>query len=153
MKITRKLYLILFAAVSLFSLIGCSNNPSPSTISSPVTTTTPVAAATTPTVASNNAPGVSFTADPNPIKVCDGSKLGITNLYWKAPGVKNVEIHVNAPDGPLMARGGAEGKAQTQKWVTNGMVFYLQDGSGTNTTTAQHTIATLTVNLLTQDCP
>jgi hypothetical protein len=110
-------------------------------------------ATTSPMTAASLAPGVSFTADPNPIKVCDGSGLGVTSLYWKTPGIRSVEIHVNTPDGPLLARGHAEGKGQTQKWVTNGMVFYLQDMTGVDKAPAQRTIGTLTVNLTTEGCP
>lgn len=134
--------LVLVITVSLLSFAGCSNNPP-----------APPAAATSPAAAASTAPGVSFTADPNPIKVCDGSGLGVTSLYWKTPAIKEVEIHINAPDGPLLARGGAEGKGQTQKWVANGMVFYLQDTTGMDKTLAERTIGTLTVHLTTEGCP
>lgn len=152
MKQAMNSVLVLVIAIGLLSLAGCSNNP-PATAPPATTPATAVSPAAAPTTANSNAPGVSFTADPNPIKVCDGSNLGIANLQWKTPGVKEVEIHVNSPDGPLMARGGAEGQGPTHKWVTNGMVFYLQDMTGMNKTPAQRTIATLTVNLTTAGCP
>ena len=66
--------------------------------------------------------------DPNPIRVCDGSGLGQTTISWDAPGVSSIEVHINTPTGPLMARG-ESGSKQTGKWVTDGMIFILMDGS------------------------
>jgi hypothetical protein len=103
--------------------------------------------------ASKSRPGVAFTATPSPIRVCDGSGLGVTALSWKAPNATVTEVHVNAPDGPLLARAGAEGKTTTHKWVTEAMVFYLQDVSGGAKPTAANTIGTVTVNLTTDGCP
>jgi len=66
--------------------------------------------------------------DPDPIQVCDGSGLGQTTISWDAPGVSSIEVHINTPTGPLMARG-ESGSKQTGKWVTDGMIFILMDGS------------------------
>ena len=92
----------------LLWLVVCSDKPTASKVSdSGPTVATNLTTPQRP-VESKTAKGVTFTADPNPIKVCDGSGLGITTLAWKAPGVGVAEIHVNAPDGPLLARGGYE---------------------------------------------
>jgi hypothetical protein len=82
----------------------------------------------------------SFTADPNPLVSFDS---GVTTLSWAAPTATSVEIHVSSPDGPLFAGGSAAGSAVTGPWVTNGMVFYLQDVSGGKPLTADNTLAML----------
>lgn len=119
----------------------------------PADSAQPVPSTTPPIAASKSVPRVNFSADPNPIRVCDGSGLGITALSWQAPGVAATEVHVNAPDGPLLARAGAEGKATTHKWVTEAMVFYLQDVSGGAHPAAANTIGIVTVSLTTNGCP
>jgi len=151
-KLTNRI-LILFVTIILLWLAACSDRPGASTASSggPTPATTPATAQSA--VASNTAKGVTFTAAPNPIKVCDGSGLGITTLTWNAPGVGMTEIHVGAPDGPLFNRSTIDGSATTGKWVTNATVFYLQDVSDRAKPTAVNTIGTLTVNLTMAGCP
>jgi hypothetical protein len=89
-----------------------------------------------------------FQAFPNPIEVTDGSGLGQTTLYIKAPfDVRFVEVHVGAPDGALVSYTSAVAAIPTGKWVTDGMVFYLQDASWDGPhTTSDFTLATVTVN-------
>jgi hypothetical protein len=87
-------------------------------------------------------PMPSLTADPNPIVVADPDTLGQTTLTWNAPGYDNVEVHVNAADGPKLAGGGPTGTAATGRWVTDGTVFYLT-GAPTG-----ETLATVTVRVL-----
>jgi hypothetical protein len=103
------------------------------------------APATQPSATTQAQPTVVFRADPNPIHVCDGTEVGVTTLHWQAPGVETTQIHVNTPDGPTLAAGGATGTSQTGKWVTPSMTFYLQNTSGGKPLTAAHTLATLTV--------
>jgi hypothetical protein len=67
-----------------------------------------------------------LTANPNPIKVCDGSGSGVTTVSWTVSSTGAVEVHINGPDGPLFSRAGGDGQSTTGKWVTDGMVFYLQ---------------------------
>lgn len=67
-----------------------------------------------------------FWADPKVIQVCDG-ELGETTLHWKVMARTTVEVHVEQPDGPLFAQGGAEGSARTGRWVRDGMWFFLTD--------------------------
>ncbi len=75
-------------------------------------------------------PRATFTAAPNPVIVTDGTKLGVTKLTWNTTATKFVEIHVGKPDGPLLCQGYSTGSCDTGKWVTDGMIFYLQDSSG-----------------------
>ena len=68
-------------------------------------------------------------ANPNPIQVCDRFSLGATTLAWETTARGAVEVRVNAANGPLLCRGDAVGRCSTGVWVTDGMVFYLQDVS------------------------
>jgi hypothetical protein len=61
-------------------------------------------------------------ATPNPIRVCDGTGLGVTSFSWTGSGV--FQVRVTSPTGPILYQGSAN-SATTGKWVTNGMVFYL----------------------------
>ena len=88
-----------------------------------------------------------ITADPNPVRVSDRSGLGVTTLSWTSEGVEMVEVRVGAPDGPLFSRSGPVGQAQTGQWVSDGMIFYLQDVSGGLPLTSAHTLATVTVKV------
>src|SRR5437870_3439409 len=95
----RVFYILTF---SLLAISGCSS-PAPKN-----------AGASLPPSTSKNA---TITADPNPIQVCDGSGTGITKLNWTSVGPALVEVHVNSPNGDLLARTGANGTASTGKWV------------------------------------
>jgi len=133
-------YPLLFVlTVSLLAMAGCSR-PTPSNASAPAA----------PSTGAKNA---SITAEPNPIKVCDGSGTGITKLTWTSVGPGVVEMHVSSPNGDLLARTGANGTATTAKWVTNGMIFYLQDVSGGKSLTPENTLATFTAKVTSSGCP
>jgi hypothetical protein len=58
-----------------------------------------------------------------------------------------VEIHVNAPDGPLFARGPAVGNATVTGWVADGTTFYLQDVTRQKPLTLLNTLGTVTMHL------
>jgi hypothetical protein len=92
--------------------------------------------------------GASFQASPNPVIVTAGAGLGSTTFYWSAPSATTVEIHVGAPDGPLFAQGGTQGSATASGWVSDGLMFYLQDVSGGKPLTPANTLATLQTHLL-----
>jgi uncharacterized protein (TIGR03437 family) len=95
-----------------------------------------------------NQPQVSFQAGSNPILLPPGTPYGATTFYWSAPGsVVTAEVHVGAPDGPLVSRGPNVGNGQTGQWVTDGMVFYLQDVTKGKALTPDNTLATLTVHV------
>ena len=124
--------------LSLLVISGCSS-PTPKN-----------AGASLPPSTSKNA---TIMADPNPIQVCDSSGTGITKLTWTSVGPAVVEMHVNSPNGDLFARTGANGTATTAKWVTNGMIFYLQDVTGEKSLTPENTLATFTAKVTSAGCP
>jgi glucose/arabinose dehydrogenase len=106
------------------------------------------------TVGITNAIG-SISANPNPALAADGSGLAATTLSWSSTGTSVVEVHVNAPNGPLFgSTGPGPASGTTDKWVVNGMVFYLQNVSNGKPLTSSNTLATVTVavknNLLPQ---
>src|SRR5277367_5839889 len=114
--------IFLLAVTIALTLIGCGKSGSEETSNS--AGQTPAASVVVPN------PRATFTADPNPVTVTDGTKLGITKLTWNTTATKFAEIHVGKPDGPLLCQGRDTGSCDTQKWVTDGMVFYLQDSAG-----------------------
>jgi hypothetical protein len=90
-------------------------------------------------------PAASLTATPNPIEVSTGVTVGTTNIAWDAPLAQTVEIHVGSPCGTLFAAGGSKGSAETGAWVSNGLMFYLQDTTGGKPLTSANTLATVNV--------
>jgi hypothetical protein len=110
---------------------------------------TPQFTISTQTVASiGTAPNTSFQATENPVLVLPGTQFAATNLYWSAPNwVLAVEVHVNAPDGPLVAQGTNIGSVTTGSWVTDGTVFYLQDVTKSKPLTWANNLGTVTVHL------
>lgn len=159
MNILATRILMLIITVMLLLSVACSDKTNdstasssgPSAVASPATASPATSAQ--PIVPDHTAKGVIFMANPNPIKVCDGSIYGITTVTWNAPGAKTVEVHVGAPDGAMPARGGPEGYVTTHKWVGEGTVFYLQDVSDGAKPSAANTIGTVTVHLTTAGCP
>jgi hypothetical protein len=92
--------------------------------------------------------GVSFQASPNPVIVTAGAGLGSATFYWSAPSASTVEIHIGSPNGPLFAQGGTQGSATASGWVSDGLMFYLQDVSGGKTLIPTNTLATVQMHLL-----
>jgi hypothetical protein len=95
---------------------------------------------------------VTFFAEPNPIVVTDGTRLGETTLFVSTTLSRFVEIHVDRPDGTLVARffsidATNSGVANPGKWISNGMKFYLQDVSAGKTLDSRNTLATLAVKV------
>ena len=78
----------------------------------------------------------SIVANPNPILVTDGSGIGVTTISFDAPGVNYTQVYVGVT---LFCAGGASGSCLTGKWVTNGSVFTLKNGS-TGATLASVTV-------------
>jgi hypothetical protein len=97
--------------------------------------------AETPGAAAQPAARAELVANPSHIAQPDHSGLGSTQLTWRAPAGRAVEIHVCSPRGTLLASGGSTGQAATQKWVTNGMQFFLQDVTGGKPLTSENTLA------------
>ncbi len=88
-----------------------------------------------------------LSADPNPIQVCDGSGVGETTLEWESDGSSVTEIRIGSPGGQLFVQSNINGSVRTGKWVTNGMEFYLVNG------TSQAVLASETVFHSQQGCP
>jgi cytochrome c551/c552 len=88
-----------------------------------------------------------LTANPNPIPVAAGARVGQTTISWSAPDAQFIEIHLDSPNGPLFTLEGNRGSLQTGVWVGEGAMFYLQDVSGGKPLTADYTLATLVVHL------
>src|SRR5271157_2318515 len=128
----------LLAITIVLTLIGCGKSGSDeSSAGAGQTPTSSVAVAN---------PRATFTADPNPATVSDGTKLGVTKLTWNTTATKSVEIHVGKPEGPLLCRGTSTGSCDTGKWVTDGMIFFLQDSAG-NVTDSSATLAAVRVQV------
>lgn len=87
-------------------------------------------------------------AAPNPIQVAERFAVGTTTLQWEATGAEAIEVHVDAPDGPLLSRGDPAGSATTGPWVTDGMAFYLQDVSGGLPLTQANTLDAVKVRVI-----
>ena len=88
-----------------------------------------------------------LTASPNPATASTGTIDAVVTLTWNAPLATTIEIHVGTPTGPLFTRDGNSGSMTTGAWVTNGMVFYLQDVSNGRALNSDGTLATLTVTV------
>lgn len=144
-------FLLLLTGLCLSACSGGSTNPANNQSSgSPAATS----GAATASNKSPRIPNVIFTASPNPIKICDGSQYGVTNVTHEAPGVSTVEVRVGQVDGGLLAHTiGAKITSTTGKWVHDGLVLYLQDVSDGKTLTPENTLATLTLRVTTEGCP
>jgi hypothetical protein len=91
-------------------------------------------------------------ASPEPIVVCDDSRLGVTTLTWSSRQGTQIEIRVGAPDGALFAKPSQDGASQTGKWVADRTVFFMQDVTGGKPLTAENTIATAVVRVTSEGC-
>jgi hypothetical protein len=90
-------------------------------------------------------PQTSFTI--SPVIVPAGVSLGSATLTWNAPSANVTEVHVGAPDGPLFTRSNSSGTAATAAWVSNGLIFYLQDTTGGKALAPENTLALATAQL------
>jgi hypothetical protein len=148
------LTIVLLVIVS--AIAGCSTKQNPQSVASqsnvpPPASSGPVAALPLPPLP----PGkhAAITADPNPIKVCDGSGLGVTHIRFKIePPVGAVDVRIDSPAGPQFASKGESARVPTGKWVTDGMVFYLQDTTGGKSLTPENTLDTVTLKVTTDGC-
>ncbi len=90
--------------------------------------------------------GATLTASPNPASTTPGVGAQVT-LTWSAPSATVIEIHVGSPSGPLFTHNVNSGSMETGNWVTDGLVFYLQDVSLGQALTSAYTLATVTVTV------
>ena len=93
----------------------------------------------------------SIKADPNPVLVSDchpsHRPRGLTTLVWTSKGVDEVEVHLDAPDGPLLEPGERSETGSVRRWVEDGHTFYLQDVSGGKPLVATHTLDMVRVTI------
>jgi hypothetical protein len=96
--------------------------------------------------------GVEFSADPNPIPVCDASGTGVTTLRWNAPCPPGsfLEVRVGGVNGKVFARVAGRSEAPTGKWVSPGLAFSLL--RGTTVDGERVVLAELTVRHTTNGC-
>ncbi len=85
-------------------------------------------------------------ARPNPIAINDGTGLGQTMLHWRTSS-PSLEIHVDAPDGPLLLQGRGSGSVETGKWVRDGTRFFLHETDGESVPGPKRTLASITVGV------
>jgi 2-polyprenyl-3-methyl-5-hydroxy-6-metoxy-1,4-benzoquinol methylase len=84
-------------------------------------------------------------AEPNPFRA-DSQGQGCTTLTWMTYAAERVEVHVDAPDGPIFSRTGPGiFSEKTGLWVRDGTKFYLQDVSRSLPLTPENTIAVVTL--------
>jgi glucose/arabinose dehydrogenase len=92
----------------------------------------------------------SITANPNPIRVSDGSGKGATTLFWSSGQTNQVEVRLGAPGGQLIARSGAGSFSQlTNKSIRDGTKIFLQDVSNNQPLTRNYTLDAVTLHLTT----
>jgi hypothetical protein len=92
----------------------------------------------------------SLRAQPERIVDTEGVGLGATELVWTISPPRQCEVHIGAPDGKLFAVASTSGSSKTEKWVRDGMKFYLQDVSGGRTLTPENTLAEVTLRVSTR---
>jgi hypothetical protein len=137
MAFSRQRILTAFLPVTLaLTMIGCGKTGSDEKASEPP----PVPAAVAH-------PRADFKADPNPITAVDRNRLGVTKLTWNTSATKGAEVHVGKPDGALLCAGHETGSCTTGQWVSDGMVFYLQDSGAVKPTDASATLAVVTAKV------
>jgi SAM-dependent methyltransferase len=86
-------------------------------------------------------PTGSIKAEPNPFQT-DSHGLGRTTVSWMSYATSEVEVRVDAPDGPVFSRSGAGSSSrETDLWVRDGTTFYLQNVSGGLPLVPENTIA------------
>jgi hypothetical protein len=154
-EVVRSILLIL-VAVCIPSLSGCGNDHTANTNTASSNTksnATPASNAPATSYRAKSGATGTITANPNPIRVCDGSGLGVTNISWNFSGAKMAQVRVGSPSGGLLTTAGGPGTTATGKWVGAGSTFYLQDISNGQEPSADNTIAAVTVNVTTQGCP
>ena len=84
---------------------------------------------------------------PDPILVSPGQIVGSATVSWNTGGPSAAQIRVGSTNGALLGTVGEMGSTQTGPWVSNGLVFYLEDTSGKVLATATAHLATSTIAL------
>ena len=90
-------------------------------------------------------PTGSITVEPNPFQA-DSDGLGQATVSWMTYGTSKVEVHVDAPDGPVFTRTGpGRFSHETGHWIRDGMRFYLQNVSDGLALSPENTMAIVTL--------
>ncbi|MCI0602239.1 glycosyltransferase family 2 protein [bacterium] len=90
----------------------------------------------------------SITAQPNPIQISDNSGVGRTTLTWNSRGAKKVEVHVDTAYGQIFDQTGPSGSKATENWVSDHMIFLLQDVSDHLPLTSANTLSKVIVKVI-----
>jgi 6-phosphogluconolactonase len=96
-----------------------------------------------PQVGVTSKPGVSVSVFTNPVYITDGTSNTRASFAWNAPSVRQVDVRVNAPDGASLGLFANAFGVTTEKWVTDGTVFYLQEAG--RPLTRDNTLGTVTI--------
>jgi hypothetical protein len=149
MTTRMRVFVLLISVSSVMAMSSCSQRPNQSTSSNTEANKNATMEAPEKKTKATGA----ITANPNPIKVCDGTGTGVTTLTWMATGATLVEVRMGSPDGAVFAQTGPGGGTKiTGKWVGNGAVAYLQDASDGKPPTSDYTIATVILLVSTEGC-
>ncbi len=89
-----------------------------------------------------------ISAHPNPIEISDNSGVGKTTLSWISRDTEKVEVHVDLPDGQIFHRTGPSGSKSTENWVSDHMIFLLQDVSNNLPLTSANTLSKVVVKVI-----
>jgi glucose/arabinose dehydrogenase len=91
----------------------------------------------------------SITANPDPIRVSDGSGEGATTLFWSSGQTNKVEVRLGAPGGQLIARSGSGSFSQlTSKSLRDGTKIFLQDRSNNQPLTRNYKLDAVTLHVI-----
>jgi hypothetical protein len=74
--------------------------------------------------------------------------FGKTRLVWRTERTTRLEVHVDAPDGRLLAYSQGSGDVLTGPWVSDGMTFFLQDLSDTAAPAGELTLDRVVVHVV-----
>lgn len=87
-----------------------------------------------------------LTVTPAPVPVCDKTGAGVGTVSWTVQGAKNVEVHLDKPDGPLFAADNkSTGTQKTGPWLKKDLELFLQDTDNNYPRDANYTLAKVTV--------
>lgn len=89
--------------------------------------------------------GVSVSVFTNPVYITDGTSNTRASFAWNAPAVRQVDVRVNAPDGVSLGLFANAFGVTTEKWVTDGTVFFIQEAG--KPLTRENTLGTVTMTV------
>lgn len=88
-----------------------------------------------------------ISAFPNPAPPSiPNPEMSAVMLLWTSSLTDAVEVRVGTPDGPLVSSA-PSGTVKTGEWVSDGMIFFLQNVAGGKPLTRQHTLDVVRVTV------